>query len=62
MAKLMIRILCYPATMSWQTRIGRTVAKIDWTCGDDAQHVHYSIVNEHYSGKMPHALLQLLCS
>ena len=59
----MIRILCCPSTMSWQTKIGRTIAKIDWTCGDDAQYmyVHYSIANEHYSGKMSHALLQLLC-
>ena len=31
--ELMIRILCCPATMSWQTKIGRTIAKIDWTCG-----------------------------
>ena len=27
----------------------------------NSQHVHYSIANEHYSGKMSHALLQLLC-
>ena len=27
----------------------------------NAQYVHYSIANEHYRGKMSHALLQLLC-
>ena len=49
----MIRILCCPATMSSQTKIGRTIAKLNGHV-DDEFTIRPLLANEHYGGKMSH--------